>query len=675
MASPHNAPVSTTRQRPPDWIRVPLDACTIAVDRKPSVPQTRYKAAGRFPVIDQGAGLIAGYTDDGSVVHNSGLPIILFGDHTRVFKFLDFPFAAGADGTKLFRAHADRVDPRFLYYVLRSLDVPSRGYNRHFKLLREAVLTIPSCLPEQRAIAAVLSRIQAALEVQDGIIARLKELKAATLAKLFREGIVRGLMLDSNVFDEVVDGRLDLSAFRQGPTIYITHVQRDELSRCPDPERRGLLDRAFSDISPKALQTASFVLGASRLGEARLGDAGHFHRLRGTSARHTEDALIAETAIKERVVLVTRDHRLQARARGVGGDAISPDDLVRGRLRLTKQTEIGEIPESWQVERVGDHCEPPRYGHTESASMERVGPKFLRITDITDHGVDWDTVPYCRCPDSTLEQLRLQPGDLLFARIGATTGKSHLVTGCPEAVFASYLIRLRAKARLDPRYLSSFFESNAYWQQIRANKGRNLKGGMSASVLAGLSFPLPSPEEQGAIAESLRQIQHRILWAVFRRNTLRTLFSSMLHLLMTGQVRVPLDLIGRLGALPGAGQGSSGGGGQSRATGQHGKPDEAMLQEIVRRIVAAVAPKEIILFGSAARGEMGPDSDIDLLVVKACEHRREVARAVRDCLRGVAPGRGKDVVVVTPEDVERDRDTIGYIIRPARRDGRVLYAA
>ncbi len=141
--------------------------------------------------------------------------------------------------------------------------------------------------------------------------------------------------------------------------------------------------------------------------------------------------------------------------------------------------------------------------------------------------------------------------------------------------------------------------------------------------------PIPLRDEQDLIARTVRLLDDRISVASRRARAAKSLFSSMLSLLMTGQVRVPLDLIGRLGAPPGAAQGSSARGGQSRAAGQHGKPDEAMLQEIVRRIVAAVAPKEIILFGSAARGEMGPDSDIALLVVKACEHRREVARAVR----------------------------------------------
>ena len=98
-----------------------------------------------------------------------------------------------------------------------------------------------------------------------------------------------------------------------------------------------------------------------------------------------------------------------------------------------------------------------------------------------------------------------------------------------------------------------------------------------------------------------------------------------------------------------------------------------ILQEIVRQIVAAVQPEKIILFGSAAREEMGPDSDLDLLVIKFCRNRRETARRIRRKLIGV--GVPKDIIVATPEDIERYKDTIGLIYRPALREGKVLYAA
>jgi len=99
-----------------------------------------------------------------------------------------------------------------------------------------------------------------------------------------------------------------------------------------------------------------------------------------------------------------------------------------------------------------------------------------------------------------------------------------------------------------------------------------------------------------------------------------------------------------------------------------------VLDEVVRRIVEAVHPDQIILFGSAARGTAGSDSDYDLLVVKSgVAHRGRLAEQIYISLFGVtAP---VDVIVVTPEDVEQLRDNPGSVVGPALRDGRVLYAA
>jgi len=101
--------------------------------------------------------------------------------------------------------------------------------------------------------------------------------------------------------------------------------------------------------------------------------------------------------------------------------------------------------------------------------------------------------------------------------------------------------------------------------------------------------------------------------------------------------------------------------------------NDAHLAEIVRRVVQVAQPEKIILFGSAARGEMGPHSDVDLLVVKANVHRRRLAQQIYRNLIGV--GQAVDVIVVTPEDLERYRDTHALIIAPALREGKVVYAA
>lgn len=101
-------------------------------------------------------------------------------------------------------------------------------------------------------------------------------------------------------------------------------------------------------------------------------------------------------------------------------------------------------------------------------------------------------------------------------------------------------------------------------------------------------------------------------------------------------------------------------------------PDPIKLQEIIRRIVAVAQPEKIILFGSAARGEMGPNSDFDLLVVKAGDyHRGRLVEEIYMHLFGV--GQAVDVIAVTPEDITRFQDSHSLVIKPALKEGKVIY--
>src|SRR5208282_1700256 len=104
-----------------------------------------------------------------------------------------------------------------------------------------------------------------------------------------------------------------------------------------------------------------------------------------------------------------------------------------------------------------------------------------------------------------------------------------------------------------------------------------------------------------------------------------------------------------------------------------GRPDKKILAEIVQRVVEAAQPEKIVLFGSAARGEMGPNSDIDLLVIKGGKFNPwRVLTKIHRQLPGTA---AVDVVLATPEDVERYRDTHCLVICPALREGKVVYDA
>lgn len=207
-----------------------------------------------------------------------------------------------------------------------------------------------------------------------------------------------------------------------------------------------------------------------------------------------------------------------------------------------KETEIGLVPEGWEVVKLGDVTNRPQYGYTASATDKEVGPKFLRITDIQNDSVHWPSVPYCKADHAAIEKYRLANGDLVFARIGATTGKTYLVRQAPAAVFASYLIRSRANHDiLRPEYLRYFTETQIYWKQIDAAKGGRLKKGINIPILTSLLLPLPALAIQDRVSHILNRTDAKIETERTRKSALEALFNSLLHHLMTGQVRVPRE--------------------------------------------------------------------------------------------------------------------------------------
>lgn len=207
------------------------------------------------------------------------------------------------------------------------------------------------------------------------------------------------------------------------------------------------------------------------------------------------------------------------------------------------------LPDGWSLEAIGESCQPPQYGHTASAERSAVGPKFLRITDIQEAGVNWNLVPHCKCDAGTADKLALRSGDLLVARIGATTGKTFLVRECPAGVFASYLIRLRARS-VDPEFLYYFTKSALYWSQVDAHKGDKLKGGISGSVLKSLVHPKPPAPEQRWIARVLRTIELRISTEHKRLDALRALkAATMAKVFREGLPGEPRQ-VASLGTIP-----------------------------------------------------------------------------------------------------------------------------
>jgi type I restriction enzyme S subunit len=167
-----------------------------------------------------------------------------------------------------------------------------------------------------------------------------------------------------------------------------------------------------------------------------------------------------------------------------------------------------EMPEGWDVQEVRTISEPPQYGYTQSATTENTGTKFLRITDIQNGNVEWDEVPYCQIDDNNFDKYALFDGDIVFARSGATTGKTFLLKNPPRAVFASYLIRLRIRG-IFPDFVYWFFQSSHYWNQVRLRGGA--QPNMNANLLSQILVPIPkSLSEQRRIVAYLEHIAEEI---------------------------------------------------------------------------------------------------------------------------------------------------------------------
>lgn len=167
---------------------------------------------------------------------------------------------------------------------------------------------------------------------------------------------------------------------------------------------------------------------------------------------------------------------------------------------------MGEVnfPKGWAITRLELLTTDISYGYTAPSSSDEVGPKMLRITDIQDNTVIWSDVPYCEIEEEKLEKYLLKKNDLVFARTGATVGKSFLIrTDPPKAVYASYLIRVRTASEELISVLSHFFNSQQYWQQITEFSSGIGQPNVNGTKLKGLTIPLPPLAEQKIIADKL----------------------------------------------------------------------------------------------------------------------------------------------------------------------------
>jgi type I restriction enzyme S subunit len=374
-----------------DWEIEEFEKCLEKVTYTNKIQRKDFKEEGVYPIISQERDFINGYWDNEEDLFRVDKPVVIFGDHTQVIKFIDFDFVLGADGVKILKPK-DKIDSKYFYYFLQNIDLGSLGYARHYRILKEINVSYPKSLSEQQRIVSIL-------------------------------------------------------------------------------------DECFAAIAKAKANAEQNLKNAKELFESYL------------------------------------------------------------------QGVFEKKGEGWEIKTLGE-VSKINYGYTEKASFEKVGPKFLRITDIQENGVDWDTVPYCMCSDKDFTKYKLETGDIVFARTGATTGKSYLIYNPPNSVFASYLIRLRMNSinEFIPEFIAYFFQTKTYWDKINAGISGSAQGGFNATKLGELEFHFPkSKEAQQTIVRQLDALRAETqkLEAVYQKKIadLEELKKSILQKAFAGELK------------------------------------------------------------------------------------------------------------------------------------------
>ena len=155
------------------------------------IQTSEYEKQGKHIIVDQGQAEIAGYTNREEGLFNE-VPVIIFGDHTRLIKYIDEPFFLGADGVKVLRSKEKNANYKYLYYALKSAKIPNTGYNRHFKWLKDVEINYPDSVKQEK-IVDILDRVSDVIEKRKAELSYLDTLIKARFVEMFGDPYVNPL--------------------------------------------------------------------------------------------------------------------------------------------------------------------------------------------------------------------------------------------------------------------------------------------------------------------------------------------------------------------------------------------------------------------------------------------------------------------------------------------------
>lgn len=235
---------------PKNWTLKTLGDCISKVSTNGiKLRQKEYLQEGKYPVIDQGQDFIGGHSDDENLLINCELPVVIFGDHTKVKKFVDFNFIVGADGVKVLKSKPE-LDPKFFFYGLHTIQITDKGYARHFQDLEKKMFPLPP-LPEQQKIVqkieSLFTELETGTKALKTALAQLKIYRQAVLNHFLTNDkweIVR--LKDVNLFITDGDHQAPPKAEKGIPFVVISNIKNNKLDLS---KTRFVTDEYYENLS------------------------------------------------------------------------------------------------------------------------------------------------------------------------------------------------------------------------------------------------------------------------------------------------------------------------------------------------------------------------------------------------------------------------------------------
>jgi restriction endonuclease S subunit len=543
---------------PKDW-EVVRSADVFDVDwGNTSLTKAVYKASG-YPVFS--ATGQDGLTD---FYEHEGEAIILSAIGAQAGKCF---YASGKwtaiKNTIIIKPKTENVYVLFAFYYMNKENYWKRlGTGQPFIALKNArsqLIPLPT-FQEQKRIAEVLGVVDSVIAKTDEAIAKTERLKKSLIQELLIKGLILGFMFDTNIFDEILDEKIELP---KNLRYYVTHIQYDEILNIPmnKKERREKLLKIFNKVPKEVIATEGAVLGVSRLELSKLmskEDAELYDKMlkklkeldeksgkKKTPENQARDILIALTCMKNCLTLVTNDNNLKKVAQEFQCSAITFEQLLKGEYREFKDTEIGRIPKEWEIAKITNLFDLYK-GTTPSTKVKEYwngSIPFVTPTDITKVS-DLNEI-YLKTTENYITEeglkskgLKLVPENSLLFTSRATIG--YLAINKIKVAINQGIISLIPK---DANVDITFFY---YLLQKLRFLFENLAGGstykeISMSTFSNISVPLPSLLEQQKITEILLTIDKKLEIKRNEKAKLEKIKQGLMDLLLTGKIRVKVD--------------------------------------------------------------------------------------------------------------------------------------